>query len=132
MMVGDPPRSVIDVETIIEVAFLGLAAQLGQLKALTRCLAATSRKRPRLQDCDVVAALRQFIGCRHARDPGSQHDDFLSSATGKVRRSGLRGRNPKAQSAHTRHQQGGPADTTQTLKKTPARNSAHTCKIHHH
>jgi hypothetical protein len=122
VMVGEPPRTVVDVEPVVEVAGLGRPAELGKGKSLPGRLAASARERARLKQHDLVAGVRQFVGRRESGDPRAQHDDLLAGAAagqGGRRRVGRLDAEP--QRAHTRQEQGGAADGAEALQERSAR-----------
>jgi hypothetical protein len=124
-MVRDPPRAVVDVEPLVELAGLAVADQVGVLEALAGRLAAAAGEGPGLDDLHLVAGLGQFVGGGHAGQARAQHHDLgpLGIAL-QLGRSGLGRRETETQGVHAGHGQRHPAEGRQTLEKPPPRQYA--------
>ena len=79
MVVGQAPRTGIDVEAGIELAFLGKAAELGVAIAAAQGPVAAAGARVVLEHLHLIAGLAQFVGRHEPRDAGAQ-DQHLRSA----------------------------------------------------
>ncbi len=75
MMIGNPPRSRIDVEAGIELASLGRPAEFGVDVAASERPVASARTEVELEDADAISRALEFDRRRHSGEAGAQNDD---------------------------------------------------------
>src|ERR1700722_19566230 len=75
MMIGNPPRAGIEIETVVEFAGLLGTAELGKTVPAPQGPVAAAGPRIELQDLDAVAGLAQFQRGGHAGQASAEDQD---------------------------------------------------------
>ncbi len=131
MVVGNAPGTDVDIETIIEIAGLGVHAHLLGDEAFPRRLGAAAGKGAGFENGHLVAELRELVGRCRARVTGAEDQDLLALArTAKFRGTFGGGRGGDSESVHSGKNRGGSPDAAQLLEKAPARHSRHNQIFH--
>ena len=101
MMIGNPPRAGIDVEPVLEFAFLGEAAELGEAIAAAQGPVAAARARVVFEQLHLVAGVTQFQRRGHAGEARAedQHGSALRVAF-QLDRALVAGLRRKAEAGH--------------------------------
>src|SRR3984957_10289338 len=101
MMIGQAPRSGIDVEPRIEAAFLSEPAELGISVAAPQRPVAAARARVVLENLNPVARLAQLVSRDHPRNARAEHQNRGSRRrTAQLNRALVTGVGGKAQAGH--------------------------------
>ena len=83
VVIGDPPRTDVNVLAFVEGAFLTIAHQVILDEPLTNGLHPPSGNAPRLQHLDAVASFAQLIGRRQTRKSGPEDDHLCALGTAR-------------------------------------------------
>ena len=121
VVVRDPPRAMVDVQAVVEIAGLRIAAEFGDGDAAPCGLRSAAGELASLDDLDLVPRLAEFVRRGQAGQSAAEDEDLLAAArSGQGGGSGLGGGDSVTEGLHAGHHQAGAADKTQPLDQAAA------------